>query len=510
MLVVGRERIPAGAYPLIASIGTVLVSLGLLFNGERHGGPAGGDEMYYLWIVMWAAYHLGRKALALQVVLILAAYAATLAAIDPGPSATSRWLSLSGLVVGAAIVVRLLAERVDRLIGELRAAATSDPLTGLANRRGLEAAHAHELAQHGRTGRPFALLVLDLDRFKLINDELGHKAGDRALVNIAKLLQQHVRGGDTAARIGGDEFAVCSRTPTARRRHSSPTASRRPSATMPPSRAGPAARASGSRPRATTAARWTTSCDTRIPASTSPSARCVRARSTTLRRSAGSGAESSAHAATRHAALPPAWTGSALPLPRLVEGVRIALLAVASACAAGVALLALAHVDDRYELDHVAGAWMALAQRFADGTLYPPLYDGEQFGGTRFAPLAISLYGGAARLTRRDDRLGQAHLGAWPSRPCSRSSGRTCAVRRSAVPSPSPCSRACSWRPSACWPRSGSAATRRRWRSGWARCSARCGRPVRAASSWPASWPARPRWRRSTRSSPWRRSRSGC
>ena len=196
-LMLVRHRIPIGLYPFVALTGTVLVSLSLYFNGERHGGPAGGDEMYFLWIVLWAAFHLRRRALAVQVGAILVAYGLTLHAIDPGGSAMSRWITLSGLVVGAAVVVRLLSERIEALISELRANASTDPLTGLANRRGLAAAYARELAQHQRSGRPFSLLVADLDRFKQINDELGHKAGDRALVEIAGLLRAQVRAVDT-------------------------------------------------------------------------------------------------------------------------------------------------------------------------------------------------------------------------------------------------------------------------------------------------------------------------
>ena len=63
ILMLGRNRIPLACSPLIALTGTVLVSFSLYFNGERHGGPAGGDEMYFLWIVLWAAFHLRRRAL---------------------------------------------------------------------------------------------------------------------------------------------------------------------------------------------------------------------------------------------------------------------------------------------------------------------------------------------------------------------------------------------------------------------------------------------------------------
>ncbi len=184
------------------------MSLGLLFNGERNGGPVGSDEMFYLWVTLWAAYYFTRRALAVQVAFILVAYAGTLALIHPGDAGMSRFISLGGLVLGAAIVVRMLSERSEQLMAELRDAALTDPLTGLANRRALEQGFAREAAREARTGRPFALLVVDLDHFKRLNDEQGHKAGDRALVEVADVLREHARGVDVAARIGGDEFAV--------------------------------------------------------------------------------------------------------------------------------------------------------------------------------------------------------------------------------------------------------------------------------------------------------------
>jgi PAS domain S-box-containing protein len=117
---VGGERLPGWFYPLTPTFGTVLVSLALLFNGERSGGPAGGDEMYYLWVVLYSAYFLRGTTTAAQVALMAVAYAVTLAAIDPGPIAVSRWLSMIGLVVGSAIVVHVLSERVARLVERLR------------------------------------------------------------------------------------------------------------------------------------------------------------------------------------------------------------------------------------------------------------------------------------------------------------------------------------------------------------------------------------------------------
>ena len=208
VLLLAGERLPSWAVHVYAALGTVLVSFGLLFNGERNGGAAGGDEMYYLWVVLYAAYYLGRVATAFQVAFIAAAYTVTLIAIDPGPIATSRWLTTIGLASGTAVVVRLLSERVERLVAELRHAAATDPLTGLLNRRAFGERCAHELARARRSGEPFGTRLIDVDRFKEINDREGHAAGDAALVALAGELTRGIREVDTVARIGGDEFAV--------------------------------------------------------------------------------------------------------------------------------------------------------------------------------------------------------------------------------------------------------------------------------------------------------------
>jgi diguanylate cyclase (GGDEF)-like protein len=207
-LLLAGERLPAWTVHLLPVAGTVLVSFGLLFNGERNGGAAGGDEMYYLWVTLYAAYYLGRVGTAVQVALVAAAYTVTLVAIDPGPIATSRWLTTVGLAVGSAVVVRLLAERIERLVAELRLAAATDPLTGLLNRRAFAERCGHELARARRTGEAFAALLIDVDHFKQINDREGHAAGDEALVALAAALTHELREIDTVARIGGDEFAV--------------------------------------------------------------------------------------------------------------------------------------------------------------------------------------------------------------------------------------------------------------------------------------------------------------
>jgi len=86
--------------------------------------------------------------------------------------------------------------------------ADTDPLTGLANRRALERTLGSALARAGARGRSVAVLVLDLDGFKAINDAHGHAAGDAALREVARRLRRCVRERDLVARLGGDEFVV--------------------------------------------------------------------------------------------------------------------------------------------------------------------------------------------------------------------------------------------------------------------------------------------------------------
>jgi diguanylate cyclase (GGDEF)-like protein len=87
-------------------------------------------------------------------------------------------------------------------------AAFTDHLTGLANRRRFERQLEREITRTLRYTRPFCLLLLDIDHFKQVNDSHGHESGDEAIRRIAVILQAGTRGIDTAARIGGEEFAV--------------------------------------------------------------------------------------------------------------------------------------------------------------------------------------------------------------------------------------------------------------------------------------------------------------
>ena len=99
-------------------------------------------------------------------------------------------------------------EEQQRVQAELRHRALHDPLTGLANRELLLDRLDQALGRARRDGRVVAVLFLDVDHFKLVNDSLGHGVGDELLIALAALLSEHLREVDTAGRLGGDEFAL--------------------------------------------------------------------------------------------------------------------------------------------------------------------------------------------------------------------------------------------------------------------------------------------------------------
>jgi diguanylate cyclase (GGDEF)-like protein len=91
---------------------------------------------------------------------------------------------------------------------EMRTLAHTDALTGLANRRAAQEVLGREVARAGRYDRDLAVLMLDLDRFKVLNDTYGHPVGDRLLVALSERLRAYVRASDFVARWGGEEFVV--------------------------------------------------------------------------------------------------------------------------------------------------------------------------------------------------------------------------------------------------------------------------------------------------------------
>jgi diguanylate cyclase (GGDEF)-like protein len=186
------------------ALGIALITAAVEFSGELSGAYA----FYYLWATIFAAYFFSRPVLGGYLLLIAVAYGGVIAFEGQVEAWGTGWTLTIGSLVVVAVLVRLLRERVDRLLAQLSRAADTDALTGLLNRRGFNRCLREELRRAGRSGQPLALVVADLDRFKALNDEFGHPAGDDALRQVSALLGAAKRASDTMARIGGEEFAL--------------------------------------------------------------------------------------------------------------------------------------------------------------------------------------------------------------------------------------------------------------------------------------------------------------
>ena len=106
------------------------------------------------------------------------------------------------------VVHRREAQQLQDALERLRSQAITDELTGLYNRRHLWNALEAELARARRKRMPMAVMLFDIDHFKLLNDQWGHEAGDMVLQGIAQVVRRVVRGTDIVARHGGEEFVV--------------------------------------------------------------------------------------------------------------------------------------------------------------------------------------------------------------------------------------------------------------------------------------------------------------
>lgn len=198
MLLWAGGRLSRWLMHAILVCGTIMVAVGVHAAGG--GRMAGAASLYYLWVAVYIGYYFPWRAVAAHLVVIGASYAALLV-IEQEPAGPGLVLGMAGAVTFTAVVVGSLA-------GRLREQASTDPLTGLPNRRGWEPSLERELARVRRRGTPLCVAVVDLDNFKALNDEQGHLAGDRLLKEVAATWLGLLRDSDVLARYGGDEFGI--------------------------------------------------------------------------------------------------------------------------------------------------------------------------------------------------------------------------------------------------------------------------------------------------------------
>jgi diguanylate cyclase (GGDEF)-like protein/putative nucleotidyltransferase with HDIG domain len=205
LLFVLAERMPLALLQSSVALGTVLVSL---HAWAVQNEPALSGEMLYIWLGLFAAYFFTPRHAAAQLALMAAAYLAVLLASVHVEAVPAAWLTLVGILFPAAGLLRAMRDGVTQLVDRLSEAALTDTLTGLKNRLALDQELHAEVERALRSEKPLSLVIGDLDYFKSVNDRLGHRAGDDALVRAGRVLLRHRRAGDSIARTGGEEFTI--------------------------------------------------------------------------------------------------------------------------------------------------------------------------------------------------------------------------------------------------------------------------------------------------------------
>jgi diguanylate cyclase (GGDEF)-like protein len=170
--------------------------------------PIEATPFFYLWPMVFSAYFCSRREVAADLALMWVTLGLALFLWSADPMQPAMFVAVGVSVTLTTVVVKLLADHVTAVIGQLAKMADTDYLTGLFNRRAFDAEFSRQCDRAQRSGLPLALALFDLDHFKQVNDRHGHAVGDRVLCDFASLLEREQRGGDTLARVGGEEFAI--------------------------------------------------------------------------------------------------------------------------------------------------------------------------------------------------------------------------------------------------------------------------------------------------------------
>jgi diguanylate cyclase (GGDEF)-like protein/putative nucleotidyltransferase with HDIG domain len=203
-------RLPFSMLRAGPALATAMTTVAVIFSGDS----TSGYSLLYLWVGLYVFYFpVSKVDVGFNVLWAAANYAFAIAVISspPGSAAdasVSHFVITAGTLITAATLLTYLRDRVERLLSRLTDAARTDPLTGLPNRVALLETLEREIERAEPEQRPVSLLILDLDRFKRINERLGLSQGDQTLRRVAALLESECRRIDFLARSGGEEFAV--------------------------------------------------------------------------------------------------------------------------------------------------------------------------------------------------------------------------------------------------------------------------------------------------------------
>jgi diguanylate cyclase (GGDEF)-like protein len=203
-LFVVYDRTPTWVFQGVTALASVLTALAAYAAG---GGADAGYDLFYVWVVLAAFLFFDFRAAVVQTAFAVATYVVYLLVRDP-PYTANDLLALVVVLGATGAVVGLLRARLEDLAHKLEHQALTDPVTAIANRRSFDSRFDFELLAADDADTVLSLVICDLDRFKTVNDELGHEEGDAALRLAAATITGAVRSADVVFRMGGEEFAV--------------------------------------------------------------------------------------------------------------------------------------------------------------------------------------------------------------------------------------------------------------------------------------------------------------
>jgi diguanylate cyclase (GGDEF)-like protein len=198
------ERMPVIIWPVL-SMGSVVVIV-LLSVGSRD--PSAASQIALCLPVLLAGYHFRAPAAAAVLIVAVAGDFVVCFGLLPFDDALEDAIGVSILLIALTIILIGARSRIDATFALLQEQADHDPLTGLANRRVFDHDIVGAIDAADLTGVSSALLLIDIDNFKSVNDTFGHTAGDALLCDLAGCLRAVCRPDDRIYRIGGDELAV--------------------------------------------------------------------------------------------------------------------------------------------------------------------------------------------------------------------------------------------------------------------------------------------------------------
>ncbi|MBA2443732.1 MAG: EAL domain-containing protein [Nocardioidaceae bacterium] len=191
-------------------VAMVVIQLMIAVGYVAEGEPGGDGRLFFIWATPYAAFYFGARVAAAHTLWTGTVLAASLwfMPAETHDMAAGVFLISMGTVAATGCLVSWAAHKLREAVEAQRYLALHDPLTGLPNRAMLAARASDALRMYAERGGTLAVMIIDLDRFKLVNDTYGHSLGDKLLKEAAPRLINVVRDSDLVVRLGGDEFGI--------------------------------------------------------------------------------------------------------------------------------------------------------------------------------------------------------------------------------------------------------------------------------------------------------------